>query len=59
MPNAKVRFVTLYTAGVAILVFVINRVFLGTIMQTSLLWAALFAAIPFSMAWPPAHHRWL
>lgn len=59
MPNAKLRFVTLYTAGVAILVFVINRVFLGTNMQTSLMWGALFAAIAFAMAWRHATQRGL
>lgn len=59
MQNAKLRFVTLYTAGVALLVFIINRVVLGTNMQTSLMWTALFAAIAFAMSWRQATQRGL
>jgi hypothetical protein len=57
MPTAKLRFVTLYTVGVALLVFIINRVVLGTNMQTSLMWTALFAAIAFAMAWRQATQK--
>ena len=57
MSTAKLRFVALYTAGVALLVFIINRVVLGTNMQTSLMWTALFAAIAFAMAWRQATQK--
>lgn len=57
MSNAKLRYVVIYTAGIALLVFVINRVLLGTNMQTSLMWTTLFAAIAFAMAWRQATQR--
>jgi hypothetical protein len=57
MSNAKLRFVTLYTAGIALVVFVINRVLLNTNLQTSLMWTALFAAVAFAMAWRQATQR--
>jgi Flp pilus assembly protein TadB len=57
MSNEKLRYVILYTAGIALLVFVINRVLLGTNMQSSLMWTALFAAIAFAMAWRQAKQK--
>jgi hypothetical protein len=57
MSNAKLRFVILYTAGVALLVFIINRVALGANAQTSLMWTAMFAAIAFAMAWRHATQK--
>ena len=57
MSNAKLRYVVIYTAGIALLVFVINRVLLGANMQTSLMWTTLFAAIAFAMAWRQATQR--
>ena len=57
MSNAKLRFVILYTAGIALVVFVINRVLLNTNLQTSLMWTALFAAVAFAMAWRQATQR--
>ena len=55
--DPKLRFVLAYTAGIAILVFVVNRVALGTPMQTSFMWSALFAAIAFAMAWRQASQK--
>lgn len=55
--DPKLRFVLAYTAGIAILVFVINRVALGTPTQTSFMWSALFAAIAFAMAWRQASQK--
>ena len=57
MPNAKLRFIVLYTAGIALLVFIINRVMLGANMQSSLMWTAMFAAIAFAMAWRHASQK--
>ncbi len=57
MPNAKLRYVLLYTVGVALLVFVINRVLLNAPMQSSLMWTAMFAAIAFAMAWRQATQK--
>lgn len=57
MPIARLRFALLYTAGISILVFVINRVFLGSDMQTSFMWAGLFAALAFTMGWRQAAQR--
>lgn len=57
MPTARLRFALLYAAGVSILVFVINRVLLGTDMQTSFMWAGMFAALGFTMGWRQATQR--
>ncbi len=57
MPSAKLRYVLLYTVGVALLVFVINRVLLNAPMQSSLMWTAMFAAIAFAMAWRQATQK--
>ena len=58
MPSdAKLRYVVLYTVGIALLVFVINRVVLGAPMQTSLMWTGMFAAIAFAMAWRQATQK--
>lgn len=57
MPNAKLRYVILYTAGIALIVFIINRVVLGADMQSTLMWTALFAAIAFAMAWRQATQK--
>jgi hypothetical protein len=57
MSNAKLRFVILYTAGIALVVFAINRVLLNANTQTSLMWTALFAAIAFAMAWRQATQK--
>jgi hypothetical protein len=58
MPNAKLmRYILLYTAGVALLVFVINRALLGAPLQSSLMWTAMFAAIAFAMAWRHATQK--
>ena len=57
MSNAKLRFVILYTVGVALAVFIINRVLLSANVQSSLMWTALFAAIAFAMAWRQATQK--
>jgi hypothetical protein len=57
MPNAKLRYVILYTAGIALVVFIINRVVLNAPMQSSLMWTAMFAAIAFAMAWRQATQK--
>ncbi|MDQ8728742.1 hypothetical protein [Bradyrhizobium sp. LHD-71] len=57
MPNDKLRFVLLYTVGIALVVFIINRVVLHADMQTSLMWTAMFAAIAFAMAWRHASQK--
>ena len=57
MSNEKLRYVVLYTAGIALIVFVINRVLLGTNTQTSLMWTTLFAAVAFAMAWRQATQK--
>jgi hypothetical protein len=57
MPNAKLRFVILYTTGIALIVFIINRVLLGANIQSSLMWTAMFAAIAFAMAWRQATQK--
>jgi hypothetical protein len=58
MPSdAKLRYVVLYTAGIALVVFIINRVVLGAPMQSTLMWTALFAAIAFAMAWRQATQK--
>jgi hypothetical protein len=57
IPFAKLRFALLYTAGVSILVFVINRVILGTDMQTSFMWAGLFSCLVLTMGWCQATQR--
>ena len=57
MPSEKLRYVILYTAGIALLVFIINRVVLGANTQSSLMWTALFAAIAFAMAWRQATQK--
>jgi hypothetical protein len=51
MDNAKLRYVILYTVGIALVVFVINRVVLSAPWQSTLMWTAMFAAIAFAMAW--------
>ena len=58
MPSdAKLRYVILYTAGIALVVFVINRVVLQAPMQSTLMWTALFSAIAFAMAWRQATQK--
>ena len=58
MPSdAKLRYVVLYTAGIALIVFVINRIVLNAPMQSTLMWTALFAAIAFAMAWRQATQK--
>ena len=57
MSSEKLRYVILYTAGIALIVFIINRVVLNAGMQSSLMWTALFAAIAFAMAWRQATQR--
>ena len=57
MSNEKLRYVLLYTAGIALAVCGINRVLLGANMQSSLMWTALFAAIAFAMAWRQATQK--
>lgn len=58
MPSdAKLRYVALYTVGIALLVFVINLAVLKTPMQSTLMWTALFAAIAFAMAWRQATQK--
>lgn len=58
MPSdAKLRYVILYTAGIALVVFVINRVVLQAPMQSTLMWTAMFAAIAFAIAWRQATQK--
>lgn len=57
MSNEKLRYVVLYTAGIALIVFVINRVVLNAPMQSSLMWTGMFAAIAFAMAWRHATQK--
>lgn len=57
MPIAKLRFALLYAAGISIFVFIINRVILGTDMQTAFMWAGMFAALGFTMGWRQATQR--
>ena len=57
MPSEKLRYVILYTAGIALIVFIINRVVLAADMQSSLMWTSLFAAIAFAMAWRQATQK--
>jgi hypothetical protein len=57
MSNEKLRYVVLYTAGIALIVFVINLVVLKAPMQTTLMWTGLFAAIAFAMAWRQATQK--
>ena len=57
MSSEKLRYVVLYTAGIALIVFIINRVVLEAGMQSSLMWTALFAAVAFAMAWRQATQR--
>jgi hypothetical protein len=57
MSNEKLRYVVVYTVGIALFVFIINYVLLKTNMQSTLMWTALFAAIAFSMAWRQARQK--
>ena len=57
MSTEKLRYVLLYTAGIALLVFIINLVVLKAPMQTTLMWTGLFAAIAFAMAWRQATQK--
>ena len=57
MSNEKLRYVVLYTAGIALIVFIINYVVLKANMQTTLMWTGLFAAIAFAMAWRQATQK--
>ena len=57
MSNEKLRYVVLYTAGIALFVFIINYVVLKTPMQSTLMWTGLFAAIAFAMAWRQATQK--
>jgi hypothetical protein len=57
MSNEKLRYVVLYTAGISLLVFIINLVVLKANMQTTLMWTGLFAAIAFAMAWRQATQK--
>jgi hypothetical protein len=57
MSNEKLRYVILYTAGIALLVFIINYVVLKASMQSTLMWTGLFAAIAFAMAWRQATQK--
>ena len=57
MSNEKLRYVILYTAGIALLVFIINYVVLRANMQSTLMWTGLFAAIAFAMAWRQATQK--
>jgi len=57
MDNAKLRYVILYTVGIALVVFVINRVVLSAPWQSTLMWTAMFAAIAFAMAWRHATQK--
>jgi hypothetical protein len=57
MSTEKLRYVILYTAGVSLLVFIINLVVLKANMQTTLMWTGLFAAIAFAMAWRQATQK--
>ena len=57
MSNEKLRYVILYTAGIALLVFIINYVVLKANMQSTLMWTGLFAAIAFAMAWRQATQK--
>jgi hypothetical protein len=57
MSNEKLRYVVLYTAGIALIVFIINYVVLKASMQTTLMWTGLFTAIAFAMAWRQATQK--
>lgn len=57
MSNEKLRYIAVYTTGIALLVFIINYVVLKTNLQSTLMWTALFAAIAFSMAWRQAKQK--
>ena len=57
MSNEKLRYVVLYTAGIALIVFIINYVVLKANMQSTLMWTGLFAAIAFAMAWRQATQK--
>ena len=57
MSNEKLRYVILYTVGIALLVFIINFVVLKANMQSTLMWTGLFAAIAFAMAWRQATQK--
>ena len=57
MSNEKLRYVILYTAGIALLVFIINYVVLKASTQSTLMWTGLFAAIAFAMAWRQATQK--
>ena len=57
MSNEKLRYVVLYTVGIALLVFIINYVVLKANMQSTLMWTGLFAAIAFAMAWRQATQK--
>ena len=57
MSNEKLRYVVLYTVGIALLVFIINFVVLKANMQSTLMWTGLFAAIAFAMAWRQATQK--
>jgi hypothetical protein len=57
MSNEKLRYVILYTAGIALLVFILNYVVLKANMQSTLMWTGLFAAIAFAMAWRQATQK--
>jgi hypothetical protein len=57
MSNEKLRYVILYTVGIALFVFIINYVVLKANMQSTLMWTGLFAAIAFAMAWRQATQK--
>ena len=57
MSSEKLRYVILYTTGVALVVFIINYVVVKAPMQSTLMWTGLFAAIAFAMAWRQATHK--
>jgi len=57
MSSEKLRYVALYTVGIALMVFIINYVILKANMQSTLMWTALFAAIAFAQAWRQARQK--
>lgn len=51
MSADKIRYIVLHTLGAAVFIFVLNKIVLGTTMESAILWTVGFGALAGGLAW--------
>lgn len=51
MSAEKIRYIVLHTLGAAVFIFVLNKLVLGTSMESAILWTVGFGALAGGLAW--------